>query len=634
MARGNLTDVKKRYDDLAKSISDSKSDISAVSDSLRRMFNVLQKINKPMGDFLDAFGDINTKAGKAVESVKKQAEAMAELTETTTNVTNVTNQQTVQMAERIKLDKAQFSQLKRLIKGKKEAVVQEEELIDGSKRFKDSLLNLRTEISSVTEVTKDMGKGFFESASNSKAWTAASRVLSGSGLWKVQNRIRALIDVGAIWEKSKAKSAEKRAKETRAIENLRKVQEQLASQTKLLADAENDAAKMKDLMETDSYKLMQKRGLEHDQIIHYMREELALMDDQLEAQNKIIKGSKLKRNIEAAKATLDMGIVKLTGGKDSMTINQEELEKIARKNNVSLEELTDEQKEEAKGRANRRKVFQKSAFMMVYFSIALMAFILLSFVIFGAIADIKDNIEEGKGMWLVAWQMVSLLFNTGFAILQEAFGFVSDLINGNMDGAMDHAMKLMDKLLIFAGVALGTIAVIGFNLLASLWSGIHRWWTEAEDGTRRKLFVMLVKALGWFAGYLLIRYIVVEIAAIAAGILGSIPLFVVALGAVIIAGIATLLSALPFMSAGGTSHGGLTVVGEQGPELINTKPGDKIINHTNTRKMVGRNGASNNITVNVNGRLGASDQELKDLARKLGPLILQEINRKTSANMY
>tara|TARA_R100001082_G_scaffold93193_1_gene59972 strand:- start:3043 stop:4947 length:1905 start_codon:yes stop_codon:yes gene_type:complete len=634
LARGNLTDVKKRYDDLAKSISDSKSDISAVSDSLRRMFNVLQKINKPMGDFLDAFGDINTKAGKAVESVKKQAEAMAELTETTTNVTNVTNQQTVQMAERIKLDKAQFSQLKRLIKGKKEAVVQEEELIDGSKRFKDSLLNLRTEISSVTEVTKDMGKGFFESASNSKAWTAASRVLSGSGLWKVQNRIRALIDVGAIWEKSKAKSAEKRAKETRAIENLRKVQEQLASQTKLLADAENDAAKMKDLMETDSYKLMQKRGLEHDQIIHYMREELALMDDQLEAQNKIIKGSKLKRNIEAAKATLDMGIVKLTGGKDSMTINQEELEKIARKNNVSLEELTDEQKEEAKGRANRRKVFQKSAFMMVYFSIALMAFILLSFVIFGAIADIKDNIEEGKGMWLVAWQMVSLLFNTGFAILQEAFGFVSDLINGNMDGAMDHAMKLMDKLLIFAGVALGTIAVIGFNLLASLWSGIHRWWTEAEDGTRRKLFVMLVKALGWFAGYLLIRYIVVEIAAIAAGILGSIPLFVVALGAVIIAGIATLLSALPFMSAGGTSHGGLTVVGEQGPELINTKPGDKIINHTNTRKMVGRNGASNNITVNVNGRLGASDQELKDLARKLGPLILQEINRKTSANMY
>ena len=50
--------------------------------------------------------------------------------------------------------------------------------------------------------------------------------------------------------------------------------------------------------------------------------------------------------------------------------------------------------------------------------------------------------------------------------------------------------------------------------------------------------------------------------------------------------------------------------------------------------MLGKSGASNNVTVNVNGRLGASDQELKDLARKLGPLILQEINRKTSANMY
>ena len=40
---------------------------------------------------------------------------------------------------------------------------------------------------------------------------------------------------------------------------------------------------------------------------------------------------------------------------------------------------------------------------------------------------------------------------------------------------------------------------------------------------------------------------------------------------------------------------------------------------------------TNNISVNVQGRVGASDSEIRDIARKVGVQINREINRTTSS---
>ena len=78
------------------------------------------------------------------------------------------------------------------------------------------------------------------------------------------------------------------------------------------------------------------------------------------------------------------------------------------------------------------------------------------------------------------------------------------------------------------------------------------------------------------------------------------------------------------LSTGGTiSNGGLFIVGEKGPELVNLPAGSAVYNNQQTKSMMG----GNTINVHVNGRVGASDAELDDIARKIGRKINLEMNR-------
>jgi len=76
-------------------------------------------------------------------------------------------------------------------------------------------------------------------------------------------------------------------------------------------------------------------------------------------------------------------------------------------------------------------------------------------------------------------------------------------------------------------------------------------------------------------------------------------------------------------SGGSVKNGGMFMVGEKGPELVNLPTGAKVFNNSQTKSMMG----STTINVSVNGRLGASDTELDDIARKIGRKINLEMNR-------
>ena len=71
---------------------------------------------------------------------------------------------------------------------------------------------------------------------------------------------------------------------------------------------------------------------------------------------------------------------------------------------------------------------------------------------------------------------------------------------------------------------------------------------------------------------------------------------------------------------------GLTVVGERGPELLNLPAGSRVHSNSASRGMVG-----NTINVHVNGRVGASDAEIRDIANKVAREINMRMNRTTSA---
>ena len=79
--------------------------------------------------------------------------------------------------------------------------------------------------------------------------------------------------------------------------------------------------------------------------------------------------------------------------------------------------------------------------------------------------------------------------------------------------------------------------------------------------------------------------------------------------------------------AGGIVSEGMTLVGENGPELVRLPMGSRVYSNANSRGMMG---GTTNITVQVTGRVGASDMEIKDIARKVSKEIGLQMNRTGS----
>ena len=75
-------------------------------------------------------------------------------------------------------------------------------------------------------------------------------------------------------------------------------------------------------------------------------------------------------------------------------------------------------------------------------------------------------------------------------------------------------------------------------------------------------------------------------------------------------------------NGGVVGSGELTLVGERGPELVRLPSGARVHSNAESRRMAG-----SNIHVHVNGRVGASDAEIRDIANKVAREINLKMNR-------
>ena len=73
------------------------------------------------------------------------------------------------------------------------------------------------------------------------------------------------------------------------------------------------------------------------------------------------------------------------------------------------------------------------------------------------------------------------------------------------------------------------------------------------------------------------------------------------------------------------------MVGEQGPELVRLPQGSRVYNNSDTKSMMGGGSVTNNITVQVTGRVGASDTEIRDIANKVAREINSRMNRTSTS---
>jgi len=79
---------------------------------------------------------------------------------------------------------------------------------------------------------------------------------------------------------------------------------------------------------------------------------------------------------------------------------------------------------------------------------------------------------------------------------------------------------------------------------------------------------------------------------------------------------------------GRISQGGLAVVGEKGPELVTLPRGAQV--HSNSQSRAMASTVTNNITVQVTGRVGANDAEIRDIAQKVSREINSRMNRTST----
>ena len=77
---------------------------------------------------------------------------------------------------------------------------------------------------------------------------------------------------------------------------------------------------------------------------------------------------------------------------------------------------------------------------------------------------------------------------------------------------------------------------------------------------------------------------------------------------------------------GRINKSGNYLVGEAGPEILSLPSNSFITPAVQSRAKMG-----NNITVQVNGRVGASDTELNEIARKIGQKINRQMNQYGSS---
>lgn len=216
-----------------------------------------------------------------------------------------------------------------------------------------------------------------------------------------------------------------------------------------------------------------------------------------------------------------------------------------------------------------------------------------------------ESIKE-EVMWVLGG-----IFNT-LSDLGSAFVLLYDgFANGEFFTVIDALLQ------IFAGVfklglqVLGGIIWLGVSSIVIVLGELLEHALSSGENFYNTLTGILL-AVGVLAGYLV--FIGSTIAAL--------PYLIVAgIAGVIMLGLKNIIG----FSTGGIVNSDMQIVGERGAELVSLPRGSRVHSNADSKRMLGSSGG-NTINVHVNGRVGASDAEIRDIANK----VAREINLRMS----
>ena len=282
-------------------------------------------------------------------------------------------------------------------------------------------------------------------------------------------------------------------------------------------------------------------------------------------------------------------------------------------------------------------------FRVILRNIGAVAAVLLKYIFIGSllipllIAFFRSkNFQKGIFNILVALKVAFKIFRTAFGFIKKGLSLISRAITGG--GSLYENFKLVFSglLSIAGGILTGLFGVLVATVGAGIAFvvgvlGLKLDKTLAEIKARGARFVernfeqiavlfILIGTITTIIGLIMV------FAATVSTLLVALP---IAIGGVVVAAIGLLLAKLNPFANGGVVGSGLQLVGERGPEIVKLPTGSRVHSNRDSKKIM--SGSTNNITVNVQGRIGASDTELRQIASKIGSMINKEVNRTTSS---
>ena len=526
--------------------------------------------------------------------------------------------------------------------------------------------NLQSSIEAVSDANDGLLRGFAQLGNENKKWTIFSRMISGSGLWRIQNKVRAVSEALNVFYEAQDAGVKNMMESAQSLAKINEEYNMLAKTVKkdsLLmmtdefkslkgaldkvmdpSEATNVALQQTKKMYKKTYadlgNVLEKQGKKIKAALPSAKD---IQEDKIIEKNKKIIESlrkrtpgdlgEIKENVQyqsrlqsrlmmtsdpKVKAALEEQLKYVKEQRRELVKNVRKNGKLGRQANMQIIKAKFAKRFRSIW-ANTQKVGKMALTFLKIFIIAGIILISLKklYDIFG-----KQVIERFKSTF-------NFIKDTLYPGFQAAFGFVAsgfmDLMDAFTEGSFVKFFKGIIKIL--GGILLGLVMLVvtlGAAILGGLWAILTGMFDKFNEDVSEGLAVIKTIAM-------VISAIIIAIVGITAVILGAPVWIAVAIGTAIMAGVAAIISAIPGFADGGVSRGGLAIVGEKGAELVNLPRGSRVHSNQQSRQIAG--GVTNNITVQVQGRIGASDQEIRDIAKKVGEHINREINRHTSSGV-
>jgi len=410
-------------------------------------------------------------------------------------------------------------------------------------------------------------------ADTSKTWNIISRLLSGSGLWQLQNRIRAIGNVVNLYNINLAKSLERQMD---GITSAKKMAETIADLK----------AEQTSLMNSEYFDALEK-GLIAQGYDEATASLMAHMEITQKYEDAITALEKKQENIGAG------GIGKIAAY-------------MRHGDTQSVDPSTGDKK--MKEEDNRRMAFSRQAFnnqklATIYYYNEMKKYFLEKKYL--DTASTVSTWMKGKVKTIGRFLDVGLtLFGafTKYLLIATLVIFLIRKIWPSFKEALDavYGLKFAFDMILsgFKDILYGV-----FNVFAGVFQGDFRRVFKGLG--------LLLQGLG--------KIVIGALIGLAQTLVATLLTLPLMIGKAI-------AKKIPGFATGGVTAGGIALVGERGPELVNLPAGSRVHSNSASSGMLG-----NTINVHVNGRVGASDAEIRDIANKVAREINMRMNRTTSA---